>query len=82
MKRERTKKIWRVVQNVILYGFLAISVLSVVLTIFSKKDVDGATDMFGYQLRVVVSDSMAKSEHTDVSEKLEKLFNIDTENKD
>ena len=68
MKRERTKKIWRVVQNVILYGFLAISVLSVVLTIFSKKDVDGATDMFGYQLRVVVSDSMAKSEHTDVSE--------------
>ena len=68
MKKETIKKIGKIATNVILYAFIAICLFSVFLTIFSKKDADGAAEIFGYQMRIVVSDSMAKSEHTDVSE--------------
>ena len=37
------------------------------MTVVSKKDVDGAAEVFGYQMRVVTSDSMAACEYTDVS---------------
>lgn len=63
----KTKKIANVVANALLYLFLAIAILTVILTIFSQKDTDGAAKIFGYQMRVVTSDSMAKSEYTDVS---------------
>ena len=35
---------------------------------FFKKDTDGAAELFGYQMRVVTSDSMAKCHLTDVSD--------------
>ena len=37
------------------------------VTVLSRKDSDGAAEVFGYQMRVVTSDSMAECEHTDVS---------------
>lgn len=49
------------------YVFLAICLFSVVFTLFSKKDVDGAAELFGIQMRVVTTDSMAKCDQTDVS---------------
>ena len=67
VKTEKTKKVWHILQNIILYLFLLICIFSVILTIVSKKDADGSADVFGYQFRVVVSDSMAKNENTDVS---------------
>ena len=63
----KMKKITNIVTNVLLCLFLAIAILSVLLTIFSQKDTDGAAEIFGYQIRIVTSDSMAKSEFTDVS---------------
>lgn len=68
MNKMKIKKICKIVTDVILYLFIAICLFSVVLTIFSKKDADGSAEIFGYQMRVVVSDSMAKSEFTDVSD--------------
>ena len=68
MKKETIKKIGNVLVNVVLYLFIAICLFSVFLTIFSKKDVDGAAEVLGYQMRIVVSDSMAKCEYTDVSD--------------
>lgn len=62
------KKIISIVGNVLLYLFLAVCLLSVALTVFSKKDIDGAAELFGYQMRVITSDSMAKCDLTDVSE--------------
>ena len=50
-----------------MYVFLAMCIFTVLLTVLSKKDTDGAANIFGYQLRVVTSDSMSKSEYTDVS---------------
>ena len=55
--------------SVLLYAFIAVALFSVVMSIFSKKDEDGAATVFGYQLRFVRSDSMAKSEASiDVSD--------------
>lgn len=64
---QTTKKIGNIVFNLVLYIFLAVCVFSVFVTVLSKKDVDGAAEVFGYQMRVVTSDSMAKCEYTDVS---------------
>lgn len=64
----KIKKLTNIVTNVLLCVFLVIALLSVLLTIFSYKDADGAAELFGYQMRVVTSDSMAKSEFTDVSD--------------
>lgn len=68
MNRATLKKIWNVASNVLLYLFLAICVFTVVITVLSEKDIDGAAEIFGYQIRIVTSDSMAKCEETDVSE--------------
>ena len=67
MNKQKTKKILSIALNVLLYIFLAICIFSVIITVISKKDADGAAELFGYQLRVVTSDSMDKCELTDVS---------------
>ena len=68
MGKAKVKKISKIVLNVLLYIFLAICILSVFLTVFSKRESDGAVEIFGYQMRVVTSESMAECELTDVSE--------------
>lgn len=68
MDKIKLKKVGNIVFNILLYLFLAICIFSVVLTVSSKKDIDGAAELFGYQMRVVTSDSMAKCELTDVSD--------------
>ncbi len=67
MEKETMKKTGGILFNVIVYVFLAICVLSVFLTVFSKRDLDNATTVGGYQLRIVTSDSMAACDLTDVS---------------
>ncbi len=67
MTKGIVKKIFSVIGNILLYLFLALCIFSVIITIASKKDSDGTPELFGYQLRIVTSDSMAKSEYTDVS---------------
>ena len=68
MNKSNVKKIGSILVNLLLCIFLTVCVLAVFLTVFSKKDTDGAAEMFGYQMRVVTSDSMAKCELTDVSD--------------
>lgn len=68
MDKTRLKRIGRIVSNVLLYVFLAICIFAVILTVFSKREADGAAEIFGYQMRIVTSDSMAKCEHTNVSD--------------
>ena len=67
MNKIKIKKIANIVLNVFLYIFLAVCIFSVFLTVLSKRDSDGSAEIFGYQMRVVTSESMAKCEHTDVS---------------
>ena len=61
------KKFGKFIRDVIIFAFLILCIFSVFVTIVSKKDADGAAEVFGYQMRIVVSDSMAKCEYTDVS---------------
>ena len=64
--KAKLKTTTSLILNIILYIFLAICVISVTVTLISKRGDDGA-ELFGYQMRVVTSESMEKSEHTDVS---------------
>lgn len=61
------KKVLSVAVDVLLALFLALCLVSLVFSIASRKDSDGAVNLFGIQIRVVVSDSMAACEETDVS---------------
>ena len=68
MNKETLKKIKDISSNVLLGLFIAICIFSLALTIFAKKDKDGTAEIFGYQLRIVVSGSMEKCDETDVSD--------------
>lgn len=65
--KSRAGKVGRIVGNILLYLFLALCIFSVFLTVFSKKEADGAAEIFGYQMRIVTSASMEKCDKTDVS---------------
>lgn len=68
MNKEKVKKILRIVGDVLLYIFIGICLIGVIITISSKKNEDGTASIFGMQMRLVLTESMAKSEYTDVSE--------------
>ncbi len=68
MAKAKLKKAGKIILDVLLYLFLAVCVIALVLTITSKKDIDGASELFGYQMRIISSDSMEKCELTDVSD--------------
>ena len=67
MDKSKIKKVSKIALDVLLYIFLAICIFAVFVTVLSKRDSDGAAEVFGYQIRVVTSDSMSESEFTDVS---------------
>ena len=62
------KKVLGTLVNVLLYTFICISILGIVLTISAKKEPDGASTVFGRQIRYVLSPSMEKCDQTDVSQ--------------
>ena len=66
MDKASVKRIYGWILNILLYIFLATAILAVIATLFSRKDKDGTAELFGIQMRIVTSDSMAKCEHTDV----------------
>ena len=67
MGKTKVKKIGKIVLDVLLYTFLAVCIFAVIVTVMSKRDSDGAAEVFGYQMRVVTSDSMSENDLTDVS---------------
>ena len=65
--KKKTKKALDIILNVIIYAFVVLAVIMVVFTITAKRDADGAINIFGHQMRVVISPSMEKCDETDVS---------------
>lgn len=65
--KAKLKTTTSLVLNIVLYIFLVLCVLSVTITLFSRKEDDGA-ELFGYQMRIVTSESMEKCDETNVSE--------------
>lgn len=66
-KREKAKKVASIILNVIIYTFFVLCIFLLVASIFSKRNEDGAVNMFGYEMRIVLSGSMEKDKNTDVS---------------
>ncbi len=62
----KVKKVISIVTNVLFYIFIAVCLLALTLSILSKKETDAA-NIFGYQMRYVLTASMEASEATDVS---------------
>lgn len=67
-KNPKAKKAISIIGNVLLYLFIALCVLMVISTIITKKKGEDAVTVFGYQMRVVMSNSMEESDKTDVSD--------------
>ena len=67
MNKRVLKKTLKIAGDVLLYAVVIIALLGVILTIFSKKDSDGAVTVFGRQMRYVLTASMEKCEQTDTS---------------
>lgn len=63
-KKISWKKILGIVGNVVLYMFLILCIVAVVFSVIIKKNNDGVVNIFGYQARIVISDSMGKSNKT------------------
>lgn len=66
--RSKGKKIAGIVWSVVSYVFLALCIVLGVMAFVSKRSGDGAVNLFGYEMRIVLSGSMEKNELTDVSE--------------
>lgn len=66
-KSKKLNNVFRIALNVLTYAFIALCLLAVIFTITGKRSEDGAVEIFGYQLRVVVSDSMEACEGVDTS---------------
>lgn len=61
------KKVISIVLDVLFVCFFLLCAFTLFLSIASKKDSDGAMQIFGYEMRIVVSPSMEKCDQTDVS---------------
>ena len=61
------KKIFKITSDILLYCFIFLGLITIIITLSSKKDIDGATNIFNYQLRLIITDSMAKCSETNVS---------------
>lgn len=65
--KTKGKKAVGIFLDILTYAFFAVCIAALFLSVTAKKDSDGAVNLWGRQLRVVVSDSMAKCDETDVS---------------
>lgn len=54
--------------NVLVYVLCALCLLLLLFTVFGKRNSDGAVQLFGYEMRVVLSGSMEKNQNVDVSD--------------
>ena len=60
-------KVIQIIVTVLTYLLLAVCLFAVVITVIAKNSKDGAATVFGAQLRIVQSESMARCDETDVS---------------
>lgn len=65
--KTKIRKVIKTAGSILLYMLAAVCLFALTVSVAAKKDADGAGTVFGYQLRIVRSDSMEKCEQTDVS---------------
>ena len=62
------KRIFSIVLNAVFVCFFLLCALALFLAVTSKKSSDGAMEIFGTEMRLVLSSSMEKCDETDVSD--------------
>lgn len=62
------RKIFKILFNIVLWLMISVCLLLAFIFFVAKREADGTATVFGYQMRIVQSNSMEKSEETDVSE--------------
>ncbi len=67
VKPSKARRALGIAGNVLFVLFFVLCLFGIVLTVMSKRDSDGAMQLFGHEMRLVVSSSMEKSDRTDVS---------------
>lgn len=67
MSNKVIKDTVRIIGNILLCAFLAFCILTLIFTLTARRDPDGTVNLFGRQMRIVLTDSMAECEETDVS---------------
>lgn len=67
-KKDKLKTVLRIIGDVLLGILLVFAAFVLIVTITAKKDKDGTSNVFGYKLYFVKSESMEKCEYVDVSE--------------
>lgn len=60
------KKSLRIVLDIFVLIVVLVALGLLLITLISKKDTDGAANVFGYQIRTIISDSMDQSLETNV----------------
>ena len=60
-------KFLEIIITVFLCALAMVCIIAILLTMFSPKGTDGASQIFGYELRIVESNSMEACDETDVS---------------
>lgn len=66
-KPSKVKRILGIIVNVLFVVFFLLCVVGLFLSVTAKQNSDGAMELFGHEMRLVISPSMEKSEETDVS---------------
>jgi ABC-type multidrug transport system fused ATPase/permease subunit len=67
-KKSKFKTVASVILNVLFVLFFLLCVFSIYMSVTTKTNTDDASQIFGYQARIVLTSSMEKSDATDVSE--------------
>ena len=67
MSNKVIKDTVRIIGNILLCAFLAFCILTLIFTLTARRDPDGTVNLFGRQMRIVLTNSMAECEETDVS---------------
>lgn len=67
MNNEKVKKALKITGDVLLYVFIGVCLVAMVATVIFKQKNDEAVSIAGMEMRLVITESMGKSEHTDVS---------------
>lgn len=65
--KSKVKKVLSIIGNVLMWLFLALCLVMLIFAIVAKRSDDGAVNLFGREMRIVMSPSMEKNENTDVS---------------
>ena len=67
MVNSKNKKIVSIVLKSLMYVVISVLLVFIVIAIMFNRSSDGATSVFGHQMRIVISPSMEANEFTDVS---------------